>query len=187
MQNPRLATRYAQSLLDLAIEQNALDSTLNDIQTLESICQSSRDFANMLRSPIIKADKKNAIINAVVGNNITALTKAFINLLTSKGREEYLVEIIGAYIRLYKELKKIKTVRLTTASPVTDVVKNAILQKLLGAMPQQSIDLKTDVNPDLIGGFVLQMDDKLYDASVRHDLNVIKSQFTENLHVSKLN
>lgn len=187
MQNPRLASRYAQSLLDLAIEQNALDSTLNDIQLLESICHSSRDFVNVLRSPIIKADKKNAIINAVVGSNITPLTKAFITLLTNKGREEYLVEIVSAYIRLYKELKKIKTVRLTTAAPVNDVVKNAILQKLLGSMPENSVDLKVEVNPDLIGGFVLQMDDKLYDASVRHDLNEIKSQFTENLHISKLN
>ncbi|XZF13595.1 ATP synthase F1 subunit delta [Chitinophagaceae bacterium MMS25-I14] len=188
MQNPRLASRYAKSLLDLAVEQNGLESTLNDMQLLENICRQSRDFANVLGSPIIKADKKQQIFDAVVGNNISALSKAFIKLLLSKGREANLAEIATAFISQYKELKNIKTVKLTTAGPVNDTVKNAILQKLQGSMPaQNTIDLKTEINPDLIGGFVLQMDDKLIDASVRRDLNDIKAQFLGNIYVSKLN
>lgn len=187
MQNPRLASRYAKSLLDLAIEQNALDSTLQDVQLLENICHASRDFVNMLSSPIIKAGKKQQIIDAVIGDRLSQLTKAFTNLLVNKGREANLPEIATAFIRQYKDLKKIKTVKLTTASPVNDTVKNAILQKLLGGMEGHSIDLKTEVNPDLIGGFVLQMEDKLFDASVRRDLNDIKAQFLDNSYVSRLN
>lgn len=187
MQNPRLASRYAKSLLDLAIEQNALDSTLQDVQFLEQVCQASRDFVNMLSSPIIKAGKKLQIIDAVIGNRLSPLVKAFTTLLVNKGREANLPEIATAFIRQYKELKNIKTVKLTTAAPVNDTVKNAILSKLLGSMPGQSVDLKTEVNPDLIGGFVLQMDDKLIDGSVRRSLNDIRAQLLDNSYVSSLN
>ena len=61
MQNPRLAARYAKSLLDLAVEQNQLETTLADMQLLENICRQSREFTVMLRSPVIQADKKHAI------------------------------------------------------------------------------------------------------------------------------
>jgi len=187
MQNPRLASRYAKSLLELAVEQNNLDSTLSDMQLLAAICQQSRDFLNMLRSPIIKADKKQHIVDAVVGQNIGLLTKAFMSLLINKGREANFDEIAEAFISQYKELKNIRTVKLTTAVPVNDTVKASIIRQLLGNIPQNEIDLKTDVDPSLIGGFVVEMEDKLIDASVRRDLNNIKSQFTKNLHVSSFN
>lgn len=187
MQNPRLASRYAKSLLELAVEQNKLDSTLADMQLLSAICHQSRDFLNMLRSPIIKADKKQHVIDAIVGQNIGPLTKAFMSLLINKGREENLDEIAAAFISQYKELKNIRTVKLTTAVPVNDTVKTAIVQKMLGNLPQSEIDLKTDVDPSLIGGFIVELEGKLIDASVRRDLNDIKSQFTKNLHVSSLN
>ena len=187
MQNPRLASRYAKSLLQLAVEQNQLDSTLADMQLLAAICQQSHDFLNMLRSPIIKADKKQHIIDAVVGQNINQLSQAFMKLLISKGREENLDEIAEAFIGQYKELKNIRTVKLTTAAPVTDAVKASILQKLLGNIPQNEIDLKTDVDPSLIGGFIVELEDKLIDSSVRRNLNEIKSQLTKNLYVSNFN
>lgn len=187
MQNPRLASRYAKSLLQLAVEQNQLDSTLADMQLLAAICKQSHDFLNMLRSPIIKADKKQHIIDAVVGQNINPLSQAFMKLLINKGREENLDEIAEAFIGQYKELKNIRTVKLTTAAPVTDTVKASILQKLLGNIPQNEIDLKTEVDPSLIGGFIVELEDKLIDSSVRRNLNEIKSQLTKNLYVSNFN
>ncbi|PZF73812.1 ATP synthase F1 subunit delta [Taibaiella soli] len=187
MQNPRLASRYAKSLLELAVEQNKLDSTLADMQLLSAICLQSRDFLNMLRSPIIKADKKQHIIDAVVGQNISPLTKAFMSLLINKGREANLDEIAEAFIGQYKELKNIRTVKLTTAVAVNDSVKAAIIHKLLGSTSQDKIDLETAVDPSLIGGFVVELEDKLIDASIRRDLNEIKAQFTKNLHVSSFN
>src|SRR5438874_1893648 len=98
MQNPRLAGRYAKSLLDLSIEQNGLDATLQDVQLVDSVCRQSRDFTLMLRSPVIKADKKEAIINAVLGPSLRPLTRGFINLLVTKGREANLPEIAAAFI-----------------------------------------------------------------------------------------
>jgi len=186
MQNPRLAARYAKSLLDLAVEQNQLDATLNDIKLLDQISAQSRDFAGVLRSPVIKADKKQAIIDAVLGNKLSPLTKAFVTLLVGKGREANLPEIAKAFIGQYKEMKSIKTVRLTTATPVSDAVKQKIMRRAMGTLNGNQVELVESVDPSIIGGFVLEMDDKLFDASVRRDLNDIRAQFTKNIYVSQL-
>jgi F-type H+-transporting ATPase subunit delta len=186
MQNPRLAIRYAKSLLDLAIEQNSVEDTLNDVQLLHAICSQSSEFVNMLRSPIIHADKKQAILDAIIGSKIHTLTQAFIRLLVNKGREANLPEIATAFITRYKELNNIKIAKLTTAVPFNDTLKEAIRAKLLKNMPGMQIELKEEINPDVIGGFVLQVDDKLFDASIRRDLSDIKAQFLKNIYVSQL-
>ena len=186
MQNPRLAARYAKSLLDLAVEQNQLDSTLADIKLLDTICTQSRDFANVLRSPVINADKKQAIIEAVVANKLSPLTKAFVTLLTNKGREANLPEIAKAFISQYKEMKNIRTVKLTTATPVSDAVKQKIMQRATASLNDSQVELVETVNPDIIGGFVLEMNDKLFDASIRRDLNDVRTQFTKNIYVSQI-
>src|SRR5436309_718775 len=102
MQNPRLASRYAKSLLDLAVEQNSLDVLLKDMQTVSRICNISRDFVLMLRSPVISADKKLSVVNEVLkSSNVSALTDTFIKLLVSKGREANIPEIADAFIAQY--------------------------------------------------------------------------------------
>lgn len=186
MQNPRLATRYAKSLLDMAVEQNQLEVTLADINMLDRVVASSREFAVVLRSPVIKADKKIAIVNALIGSRMAPLTKAFVDLLITKGREGGLPEIAQAFISQYKLMHRIKSVKLSTATPVNDSVKESIRKKLEAAMPDQKIEITEEIKPELIGGFVLQMDDKLFDASIRRDLNDIKAQFMQNLYVSQL-
>ena len=186
MQNPRLAARYAKSLLDLAVEQNQLETTLADMQLLENICRQSREFTVMLRSPVIQADKKHAIINAVLQGKLAKLTQAFINLLVNKGRESNLPEIAEAFMEQYRVMKNIRTVKLTTAVPVSDAVRDSIKAKVARSINNDKIEMKTAVNPDLIGGFVLEMEDKMFDASIRRDLNDIRSQFLDNIYVSKI-
>ena len=186
MPNPRLAFRYAKSLLDLAVEQNTVEGTLQDVNLLDGICRQSPDFVNVLRSPIIKADKKQQIIDAVMGGKLHPLTQAFIKLLVSKGRESNLPEIASAFISQYKTMKNIKTATLTTAVPVSDSLKEAIRGKVLNAMPGMQIELKEQVDAELIGGFVLQVEDRLVDASIRRDLNDVKAQFLKNIYVSQL-
>ncbi len=187
MQNPRLATRYAKSLLDLAVERNSLEATLKDMRTLNDICVRSHDFVVMLRSPVINSDKKLSIMNLVLKNySISDLTHAFINLLVSKGRELNLPEIAGAFITQYNELKNIRTVTLTTAAAMDDKIKTNILSKIAGYMPNDTVDLKTAVNGDLIGGFVLEVEDKLYDASVRKGLNDIRTRIIDTSYEVKI-
>ncbi len=186
MQNPRLATRYAKSLIDLAVEQNALEQTLTDVQLIDATVKGSRELAGILRSPIIKADKKEAIISAVFGSRLSPVTSSFVKLLTSKGREATLPEIATAFIQQYRLMNHISEVRLVTAAPVSEEVKESIRQKVAAAMPGQKIELSTKVQPELIGGFVLEIGDKLVDASIKRDLADIRKQFTQNLYVQNI-
>ena len=187
MQNPRLATRYAKSVLDLAIERNSVEAMLADMQLLHAICVQSRDFEVMLRSPVISGDKKLSVITAILkSHNVNEITKAFINLLVAKGRELNLPEIAAAFIEQYNILKKIRTVKLTTAAPMNDAIKKTLASKIAGYMPNDTIDLKTAVDGNLIGGFVLEVEDKLYDASVKKHLNDVKAQIIDTSYVAKL-
>ncbi len=186
MPNPRLATRYAKSLIDLAIEKGQLEKVYADMQWLNSICKSNRDLVNLLRSPIIKGDTKKKILEAVTGGNISEMTAAFNRLLITKGRESNLPEISNAFITAYKDKKDIQTIHLTTAAPVTDSVKAAIVEQVKKTAGFQHVELEEKVDPDLIGGFVLQVGDKLVDASVAYDLKEIAKQFQNNDFIYKI-
>ena len=187
MQNPRLATRYAKSILDLAVEKNSLEAVLKDIQVLHAVCAESRDFEMMLRSPIITGDKKLSVINEILKRyNVNAITNAFVSLLVTKGREQTLPEITSAFIEQYNVLKNIRTVKLTTAAPMNDAMKQTMRTKIAGYMPNDTVDLKTMVDDSLIGGFVLEVEDKLFDASVKKSINDVKLQIIDTSYVSKM-
>jgi len=180
MPNPRLASRYAKSLIDLAIEKGQLEKVYADIQWLQAVCKSNRDFVNLLRSPIVSGESKKKIINAVAAGNISDMTKGFITLLITKNRESNLPEINAAFIDAYKEHKNIKTIKLTTATPVSDAMKNAIVAQVKKTAGFDQVEVEEKINPDLIGGFVLQVGDKLIDASIAYDLKAIAKQFENN-------
>jgi F-type H+-transporting ATPase subunit delta len=186
MLNPRLAGRYAKSLLTLAIERNQLDAAYHDMEYLQSVSKINREFAVVLKSPVISPDKKVAIIEAVTKGNISELTSSFIRLLIRKGREMNLPEITSAFIEQYKENQHIYPVQLTTATPVSEEVKNEIVQKVKNQTNMQNIELTTAVDEDIIGGFVLQIGNTLVDASIAYDLNVIRKQFLNNDFIYKI-
>ncbi|HEX6334952.1 MAG TPA: ATP synthase F1 subunit delta, partial [Flavisolibacter sp.] len=129
MQNPRLATRYAKSLIDLAIEKDQLDQVYADMLYLQQLT-ANRELVNLLRSPVVPSDKKLAVITSITGNNIGTLTAAFIKLLITKGRESDLPVIATTFIAQYKVKKGIHVVKLTTATPVSADVRNRIIEQV---------------------------------------------------------
>ena len=186
MTNPRLAIRYAKSLLDLAKEHGKLEEVNNDIKLLESICISNSDFVTVLKSPIIKQDKKNSIIESVTQNRVSLLTTSFIKLLGSKSREANLPEIITAFIDLYNKEKGIHKVNLTTAIALSDEMKKSFIDKIKSAEGIEHIELNASVDESLIGGFVLEIEGKLSDSSILRDLRDVKKQFMNNDYIHKL-
>jgi F-type H+-transporting ATPase subunit delta len=184
--NPRLSARYAKAVLDLAIEKGQLDAVYNDMLFLDAACQSSRELVSVLRSPIIKADKKGSILEAITAGKVSDITASFNRLLLAKEREAYLPEIASSFIEQYKTYKGIRTVRLTTATSVSDDVKVAIVDKLKAARSIQQVDLHTRVDESLIGGFVLEIGDELVDASVAFELKNIRKQFQNNDFIYKI-
>lgn len=186
MLNPRLASRYAKSLIDISVERNSLEETLKDMQLLDAVCKQNSEFVAMMRSPVIKADKKTAIIEAIFSNRISVLTITFLKLLISKGREQSIDEIAVAFIVQYRLNKKMRMVKLTTATAVDATVVEVLRSKLANMYHESTIHIETAVDASLIGGFILDMGDKQMDASVARDLNDIKKQFSKNLYVSQI-
>jgi F-type H+-transporting ATPase subunit delta len=186
MSNPRLATRYAKSILDLALETGQLEKIYADMLWLQAVIKSNPDFVNLLRSPIVKGDKKISILNAVTRGNISELTTSFNRLLVNKGRESNLPEIVSAFITQYKVHMNINTVKLTTAVPVSDEIKRSMIRQLTDTTEMKNIELEVEVDPDLIGGFVLQAGDKLIDASIAYDLKAVARQFENNDFIYKI-
>jgi F-type H+-transporting ATPase subunit delta len=186
MHSPRLAARYAKSVIDLSIERSELETVYADMQYLQQLTKGSRDLVNMLRSPVVPATKKQAVMEAIVGGKVSTLTISFINLLITKGREGELPEVINAFIKQYKEKKGIHIVKLTTATPISDALKTQIVNQVKQTSDMQTIELETIVNPDIIGGFVLQTGDKLVDASISYDLREISKQFENNDFIYKV-
>jgi F-type H+-transporting ATPase subunit delta len=186
MPNPRLASRYAKSLMDLAIEKGQLEQVFADMQWLQAVCKSNRDFVNMLRSPVIKGDAKKKIVEAVTAGQLTTITNAFNTLLITKGRESNLPEIVAAFIAAYKAHKNIHIIKLTSATPLSDSVKKAIVAQVQKSTKFEHVELEEKIDENLIGGFVLQVGDKLVDASVAYDLKAIAKQFDNNDFIYKI-
>ena len=186
MPNPRLATRYAKSLIDLSIEKGELEEVYADMQWLQSVCKSNRDFVTLLRSPVITGDKKIKVLGAVSGDKFNRITSAFIALIIRKGRESNLPEIATAFITQYKEKKKIHTLKLTTATPLSPEIKNALIEQVKKTGGYENIELEEKVDKSIIGGFILQVGDKLVDASIAYDLKAIARQFENNDFIYKI-
>lgn len=181
----RIATRYAKSLIDLALEQGKLPQVSADVNTLAAAAK-NRDLLLMLKSPIISADKKNAVLSAIFGKHMDSLTMAYMTLLVNKGREGYLAEIANEFIAQYKALQKITTVKVISAAPLSDAVINDLKARLLASgITNPNLDIETSVDPELIGGFVLEFDNKRYDASVASKLADLNAEFTKNLYIKE--
>jgi F-type H+-transporting ATPase subunit delta len=186
MLNPRLAGRYAKSLIDLAVERNQLDAVHNDMQYLRAVIKASREFANLLKSPVVQNDLKGKALTAVTKGNISELTAAFNQLLVRKNREFYLPEIVEAFINQYNAIKGIHKVKLTTAVEVSDAVKKSITDNIKFDNMTDSIELETVVNEELIGGFVLEYNNNLVDVSIARELRDLKKEFDKNVYVRQI-
>lgn len=182
----RIASRYAKSLIDLAQEQGKLDRVLEDVQSFQQVAK-NRDFLLMLRSPVVKADTKEKVFNQLFKGKYDEMTMAFLQILLRKGREAQLAEIANEYITQYKFIKHISRVKLVTASKLSDEAVKSIHDKLLASTStDKNVELVTEVDPDLIGGFVIEFEDRLYDASIAHKLEELKKNFKHNLYISQI-
>lgn len=186
MANARLAGRYAKSLLDLALEQDKLEAVYADMKYIQAVCNASKEFSVLLQSPIFNADQKNSILSAITKDKVGAITASFTHLLVRKAREGNLQAIANAFIEQYNSLKGIHQVVLTTAVEVSEEIKKSIESKIKSDTSFAMVELTTKTDESLIGGFVIEFNNNLLDASISRDLKDIKKQFLNNEFVSKI-
>lgn len=184
MVETKVARRYAKSLLGLAQERNMAERVFADMELVHATCEASRDFVTLLRNPIVQADKKEAVIKAIFGAKMDALSSAFIAIIIKKGRENQLDGIAAEFIHLYKESKGIVIANVSTATPMDAALRETILN-MVKKSKGDKVELVEEVDPSLIGGFVLRVGDQQYDTSVSRRLKQLKNEFDDNLYVKE--
>lgn len=176
MKSSKVAIRYAQALLELAIEKNALGDVGRDMAYLSAVNDENRDFQLMLSSPVVKADKKIAVLNEIFAE-AQEVSRTFMALITKNGREAILPQIAAAFGELVKTHNGIVSATIISATPLDAQVKKQIVDKIQASVSGKlEVTEKTDAS--LIGGFVVEMGDTRIDASVASKLAQLKQQLT---------
>ncbi len=182
MKQSRATARYAKSLLEISEEKGLVDDAYNDMLFVRSVCVLNKDFSNLLKTPIVKTDLKISIINEIFHNKVNPLTLSFLILITKKKREGLLSAITSSFIALYKNKKNIKEVTITTAVSLDQELRQEVLRYVKGTS-NSNIELIEKVDPRLVGGAVIRMDDKQLDTSISSKLKSLKQEFSKNLYI----
>ncbi len=172
-----VASRYAKSLLDLAVEKGQLEAVYADMLQVKSVCENSKEFVTFLRSPIINADKKVSTLTAVFEGKLNAITSGFLTIVANKRREAVIPQMAESFVEQYKTQKNILTAIVTSAKGLDETTKQQALA-LVKAQLNGEVELVEKIDPNIIGGFVLKIGDKQIDKSVARQLSNLKKQLT---------
>ena len=183
MKESLAGNRYAKSLIALSIKKEELDAIYNDMKLISDTVSNSKDLEILLKSPVVKTDKKQEILTAIFGKSTTQLTKQFLLLISSRNREALIGDIANAFVRQYKVIKKIIVTEVTSAVKLDTAQKKKILQ-LLNTDESSSVEIIEKINPDIIGGFIVRVDDKQIDASISRKLDDLRQNFSKNQYIA---
>ena len=172
-----VAARYAKSLLGLAQEKGLTEVIHTDMQFLQQTLAQSRPLLLMLKNPIVRAEKKNAVVKAVFKSRINPMTMAFLEIIARKNREAILDAVADEFINQYNKLKGIQRATVLTTMPLTEPLRKKFTDMVLENTGAKTVELNETVDPKLIGGYILRIDDQQIDGSIRNKLNELRLQF----------
>ncbi len=167
-----ISVRYARALLKSAVQTKCEEQVYGDMNTIVQAYAELPRLRRTIDNPMLPSESKKAVLSAAAGTNPSPLTLNFIDLVLQQGREEVMQLIASSYITLYRQQKNITHGRLVTAaavSPATQQKMQQVVEKRTGG----TVEFLTEVDPDIIGGFILEYDTYRMDASVKSQLNTI--------------
>jgi F-type H+-transporting ATPase subunit delta len=185
MSELRVASRYAKSLIELAAERDVLEQVHEDMKLFTTVISQNREFQMLLRNPIVKSDKKLAIINSVFEGKVQEMTLAFFSIVARKKREKSLEFVATEFEKQYNIMKGIQRATVRTATPLAPALREELATKL-ATETGKTIQLEEIIDPTLIGGFVLKVGDKQIDSSVKYNLQKLRNNFKDNPYINKL-
>lgn len=177
----KAGARYAKSLIDLSTEQNALEEIKNDMVFFEQVVDDNSELEAILKNPIVPLDKKAGILNDLFGSKVHQITNSFLKLVVNKGRAAILFDTAKQFNAQYNAIKGIVTAEVTSAIALTEASKAevvALVKKEIGA---NEVIVKEKVDEKLIGGFILKVGDKQFDASIASGLNKLRKEFAQGV------
>ncbi len=178
MQNHRAASRYAKSLIGLALEQKVLEEVHSDMLLFTAVAQENRVFAVMLKNPIITHDKKKNILHALFEKRMHKMTLLIFDLITSKNREGLLEQIAKEFEVQYNAFKGLQSADIATTIALDEKLRSRF-EALVNDISGKKAILKETIDEDLVGGFVLDVGDLRLDRSIKSQLSHIKKELTK--------
>ena len=167
-----ISVRYARALLKSATDQKLEDAVYQEMQLLAKSYFEVPQLRQTIDNPMLTKDKKEALLLTAVGGQPTDLTRAFIQLVLKENREPVMQFIANSYVTLYRQQKNVIRGRLITAARVSPDTEQK-MRRMVESKTNGTVEFETEVNPDLIGGFILEYDTYRMDASVKSKLNTI--------------
>jgi F-type H+-transporting ATPase subunit delta len=174
MNDSKISVRYSRAIFQSALEKKILDKVYQDMIFISEICKIA-ETKEFLHSPIIVPSKKETIFHKMLGGNVEDITLSLIDLIVKNGRESFIPAIARVFIHETKKYKGITESVLTTAVTVDDNVKKKITD-LISDVFKTKVELKENIDPDIVGGFILQIDDNYIDASIKNKLRKIRKE-----------
>lgn len=172
----RAAIRYAKAIIEIAISNGTTDKVNEDMKSIVAAVAVSAELKEFLSSPITSSEVKMSALSEVFGS-VQAETKSLFKLLQENKRFEILGQIAQQFNALYDELKGVEVAKVTTAIPLTAELEAKVLEKV-AAISDKKVTIENIVDPAIIGGFILRVGDKQYNASVANRLQELKREFT---------
>ena len=169
----KVSYRYALALIKLAEEKNKLDDIIVDFQVIEDAIKSSRSLFLLLENPIINREKKKSILKSIFQNNVSQLSLSFLLLITSKGRENLVSEIAIQIRKIIQEKKNIVVAKVKTVKDFSIEQKSNLLNALQ-KISNKNVELEFEKEENLKGGFLVRIEDKVWDASVKRQLEKLE-------------
>lgn len=179
MDQSKITVRYAKAFFSLVKEKNQLAPLRGDIELVYKLCQESTDFRLLLESPVVKTSQKIKLAKAIFEQHLNPLTLSFLELVFTNKRESELAGICRNFLLFCRQDMGIKTAIITTAVEMDASILDRIQTKIEKEFKAQ-IELSKQVDPKLIGGFVLRVDDQQYDASISSQLRKIKEKLLQS-------
>ncbi|MDP2365116.1 MAG: ATP synthase F1 subunit delta [Ignavibacteria bacterium] len=179
MASSKVAIRYAQSFLDTSIEKNILAKVSEDFELIYHTIGKSGELLRAIKSPVIKSETKKLILSEIFGKIVSKDSIEFINFVINKGREEILPEILEKFDFLKDEHTGVVKVNVITAFDFS-IEQRTQLQQKFESFLKKKTRITYNVNPNLIGGFIAKVGDTVYNASMLHQLGLLKKQLLQS-------
>ncbi len=173
-----ISVRYARALLKSATDQKLDEQVYQEMMTLAKSFVEVPQLRQTIDNPMLSKDQKEKLLQTASGEKVSALTKSFIRLVLKEDRENVVQFMANSYVTLYRKQKNVIRGKLTTAARVSAQTEQKMRQ-MVESKTNGTVEFETEVNPDIIGGFILEYDTFRMDASVRSKLNNILNHLSK--------
>jgi len=179
----KVAAPYARALFDFSVEKNIMHQITADFQNLDIFFNETPELTEYLSNPVVKQEAKPEILAKTLKSQINTETFKFLMVLVDRDRINLLSAVINNYLELVYQTASIKMVEVSTASAFTNLQKNTLIQKLKELTNAREIRLVINVDPSLIGGFLIRTESKIIDFTIKNQLQQLAKHLDTVLEI----